>query len=432
MASRPRRRMLVASLASVFTLVAIAPAAHAQRAKDEHATAIEGWVQAVEQHTPGTEDGAAAMLGTLPADQVRLLREALPMFLGFLRGKLPPNEFVALRIAGAAKKAASGSGAVAFLERAVVLNSDTAIFRLTSPKAASASTGGRGGLVLAKDGQVVGQRDLDWNWIVARELADAVRAMEPQNPFVSDWYHAASSVMLGTRQYGETRDHFARADEIMPLDARVLLDRGCEAEIQGLPLTQQLYDESFQSARRTRTVSGGAISGPVVPRVSQTNAAAEGFLTRALSVDPTLVEARVRLSRLLEVRGRHDEALGEAETAVRALGAEPSPDRRLLFYAHLFASRSSRALGRLDVAAAHVENAIGLFPDAQSALLEESQIALLLADATRAVSAVDHLSAVHDPIHANADPWWDYDLGPGRDANAILASLREYLAPPKR
>ena len=95
--------------------------------------------------------------------------------------------------------------------------------------------------------------------------------------------------------------------------------------------------------------------------------------------------------------------------------------RSVAYSAHLFAGRAAQATGQTSEAARRYQDAAALFPDAQSALLASSQLALLGADLPATLAIIQRLgprSAVF-----TADPWWQYHLGAGRDADDLLKSL---------
>jgi tetratricopeptide (TPR) repeat protein len=137
---------------------------------------------------------------------------------------------------------------------------------------------------------------------------------------------------------------------------------------------------------------------------------------RALAIDPSLVEARVRLARLLDQRQRHGEAAAELKTVLSG-----NPSGTVAYYAHLFAGRTAQAMGQTNEAARHYRDAAALFPDAQSALLASSQLALLDADVPAALAPVQRLGARSAAF--TADPWWQYHLGAGRHADELLKAL---------
>ena len=286
-------------------------------------------------------------------------------------------------------------------------------------------------LVLHNDGQVLNEVVASWNWPFARRLLDLLgvdkrRSGEPNrarvlDPFVGAWYHAATAYMFATGSYGDVTPHLDQGAERLPEDAWMLFDRGCYAEILGLPMHQVLVPERNTVGQRTSGHNYGNGQGSSlsvrIPPAEKTNAEAERLFRRALSIDPSLVEARVRLARLLDLRNRHEEAAAELKTA---LAGNASPV--VAFYAHLFAGRAAHSLDQSDVAAGHYHHALALFPDAQSALLASSQLALFRSNVAATLEPVQRLgtrSAV-----STADPWWQYHLAAGRDADELLKVVR--------
>jgi len=128
------------------------------------------------------------------------------------------------------------------------------------------------------------------------------------------------------------------------------------------------------------------------------------------------VEARVRLGRLLTVRARHEEALRELDAAIAT-----KPEPVLSFYAQLFAGRAARALGQTERAARYFQRALAAYPDAQSALLGASQVALVRSDVAGALASAHRLETTVRP--GRYDPWWDYHLGAGRNHSALLKAM---------
>ncbi len=110
----------------------------------------------------------------------------------------------------------------------------------------------------------------------------------------------------------------------------------------------------------------------------------------------------------------------EAATELTAALAQ-NPTGAVAFYARLFAGRVARTSGRTDDAARHYQEALALFPDAQSALLGASHAALLTADVAGTLAPVGRLGP-HSASFA-ADPWWQYHLCAGREADTLLRAL---------
>ncbi len=170
------------------------------------------------------------------------------------------------------------------------------------------------------------------------------------------------------------------------------------------------------------------VSQSGLPGTDAANREAERLFRHTLDVDPNFVEARVRLGRLLELRGRFNDADIELRRAL--VSREIVPDRMLTYYAQLFAARAARGLGQDSAAVVHLGAALSLFPDAQSAIVARSQVALAAGDETNALAPLRRLET--GDANTRPDPWWLYDQGPGRNADRALADLRVAAAALKR
>jgi tetratricopeptide (TPR) repeat protein len=408
--------------------------------------AIQKWVTAVEDHVPGKRDAAVDMVAALTYDDRRQMNAGMGLFLTFLKGvpqtiKSTPEQ----RLAHLAAATRLIPGAEAFLKRAAVLHGDTAFKRelddLKGAEPAARPTSppdlpyspllSQRSLYLNRDGEILGDTLADWNWPFARSLLARLSPRPSDDPFVGTWYHATSAFMFQRGLYGEVLPHLQTAAMVLPDDARVLFDRGCYAELQGLPRSQVLLSDADvlalraqrsgrSSLIRTPTPASRQLQLGILPE-NETNEEAERLFRRALRADPSFVEARVRLGRLLDVRKRHEEAASELATAIAA-----KPTGPLLFYAYLFAGRSAQGLGKIAEAGQHYRAASLLFPGAQSAQLALSQAALLESDVPAAQESIRRL----DKSTTARDPWWSYHFGSGRDTDGLLREMWAQVAPP--
>ena len=404
------------------------------------AQAIKDWVTTVQDHTPGRRDAAAGRIATMTFEQRTELHAGMSLFLGAVQGKRVGSRNSAEKLVLAyAHEVKVNPGADAFLKRAAVLHSDVAVQNRiddAQPVESAADVPSREPMppllsrqrhVLDKDGEILGEVTSDWNWPFARSLLDLIYPKPADDPFVATWYHATSAFMLRQGLYAEASPHLARAAEVLPDDPLVLCDRGSYAEIQGLPVIQVLLSD--QDLIDIRTRSQGRTSSLIrtperggnnvnIPLPNLTNDEAERLFRRVLRADPSLVEARVRLGRLLNERKRHEEAAAELDSALAA-----KPEGPVAFYAHLFAGRAAQGLGKIDEAAAHYKEAGALYPGAQSALLALSQAALLGADTAGAAEPIQRLEQLPVTGGAREDPWWKYHFAAGRDSDALLRAM---------
>jgi len=391
---------------AMAALVALAmPMLHGQQVLDADQL-VQRWLDAVRFHAAGQNDEQVKWLGSLPTEHWKLLNTGLKSYFG--------------------QKGASNH----VIDQAAIFHMDAAMFGPPAPatRLGSAWTGGlTPALYRTQDGELEGREDANWNWILARKILDQLQPAPRSDPFAAFWYHASAAYLFWRGYYGELNTHLEHAGLLFPTDARIAFDRGCLAEALGMPRSQFAIDSLL--ARRPAN-RGSALFVPGMgsnsnPRAEfqtarASNDEAEKRFRQTLQIDPTFAEARIRLARLLELKGKPDDARKEIETALRG----PMPDSVVVYYAHLFAARADLALKHPDSASAHIRDALALFPDAQTALIVESQLALMKSDADGALAPVRHLAGlVGDPNHLE-DPWWVYDTGAGRLVDFMLAEMK--------
>jgi tetratricopeptide (TPR) repeat protein len=257
-----------------------------------------------------------------------------------------------------------------------------------------------------------------WHWQFARDLLDRITPRPATDPFVGRWYHAMIAYLFGGTRYGEASPLLRRATEMLPNDARILFDRACLSETLGAPHIQAvLNDPRTVAGTMPDTPRGVTRAAVAAGGERQANGEAESLFRRALAADGSLVDARVRLGRLLLLRGRDAEA-----ATMLAQAVADSRDPAVTYLSHLLAARADERLGNLDEATAHADAALALFPGAQSALVAKSHVALQRADAAGALDPINRL-AQRDSRVPPRDPWSEYYLGAGRDSSALLSAL---------
>ena len=415
-------------------LLTMAAPLHAQRRTAQSVEALARWVDAVNTHVPGRADGPVARIAAMPYSARRELNPSYSLFARVLRDGRPTatRSDVDEKISRLAGDVLLNPGASEFLRRAAILHFDALVFASKFPKpkddappspridpTAAGRSRSRANpvppllandrVILTRDGQIIGDGPADWNLPFARSLLDELLGIPPvtleDRDFVGQWYHAVAAYLFAMGMNGDAPAHLQHAERVLPDDPRLLFDRGSFAETLGLPI--------YQAVQQEVTANRDAFSGGI-PAEDQTNAVAEQLYRRALERDPSFVEARVRLARLIDRRGRHDDAAAEIG---KALETHPTGD--VGFYAHIIGGRIASARGRYDEALQHYRNASSFYPDAQSALIGASHAALMLADVPQTLAPL----AQFGDGGAKSDPWWDYQLGAGRDINAIMAAL---------
>jgi tetratricopeptide (TPR) repeat protein len=417
--SRWRHRLSGAALAVLVAGFAMRPQASAGDLA--LAVVLGRWTAAVMHHTPGTSDaGVAAVWAMTPTDR-EVIRVCLHEFLQELDGAdFSHKKGDHLVIASVALSLFPISRSH-FLERAATLHADAVIFDTRPPGpptadqvAAARSARGRwsgsGGQALffaSTDGEYLHATLEDPNWPLARQLLDELPPGDASQAFATTWYHGVTAYLLADGDFAQAETNLDHATQVMPESAQTLFDLGCVAEAQGLNIFQQVILDDRDPLLGGRP---GIISAPrTIPSAKARGAEAAGLFDRALAIDPHLPEARVRWARLLELDKRWTDA-----TQQIGLALSDHPDRDVAFFAHLFGARAAKALNHATEAEAHLTQALQLFPQAESAILEASDTALTHNDPVLAKSRLMSLAGPNRDTSPAADPWIAYPMGPGR------------------
>jgi tetratricopeptide (TPR) repeat protein len=162
-------------------------------------------------------------------------------------------------------------------------------------------------------------------------------------------------------------------------------------------------------------IEGEAGEGGRLPPVSLADA--QALYAKALQRSPGLLEARVRLGRVLLLRGRNGEALAELR---QVSGDAARPSQR--YMARLFEGRARERLGDSRGAAEAFSAAAAEVPKAQSALVALGRALDRLGERTRSQEAFDR--AVLHEMYAQGDPWLDYIRGQPARIGDLVEELR--------
>ncbi|HEY6233844.1 MAG TPA: hypothetical protein VIW69_01910, partial [Candidatus Elarobacter sp.] len=269
------------------------------------------------------------------------------------------------------------------------------------------------------DGAAADDVEIGIHWIMGRLLLDDVIPAGEKKPapgrdaVVRDWYRATAAWMQDRESHDPA--HLDRALALFPRDADILFLSGCQRE-------------AFAAPRIHAAVAGATILPGFSFDIGSDRAElrrAEGYFRRAVVARPDFGEARLRLGRVLLLRGQGPEASIELHRAAES--AAVAADDQLLYYAHLLTGAAYEAIGRFDVARASYLKAAELYPTAQSPLLALSGLATRRGER---VTAIRELQRVFDlPSYApeRDDPWWEYFTSHARNADALVEKLQADL-----
>jgi hypothetical protein len=441
--------------AAVVWACALSIALSAQSPRPEispRITRLETWLSAAAQHRPGALDDAARRVNEWNQEQLRLIWIDVTTLVSLIRepgvslfyvseptrAGQPARPVSPIATARATqvlygvgelrrlRELADGISPTRtpgpendVLKRGAMLHADIAMLDPTGSGPGDVFRPGPGGVTLfTKDGQQVGLQGHVSHWNMGRRLLDRVRPVDSKTALkttpdpggddtVRRWYLASCAFMVSISRIDPP--HFDRALELFPNDPDMLFFAGSVHEVFAGVRTQ--------SAIRSMDAPRG------VTFDVQTEAAelrrAEQLYKRALERNPALVEARIRLGRVLGVRGRHEEAVKELRLGLAA--TEPL----LRYYAHLFLGVEFEALSNGAEARRSYEQAVALQPNAQSALLGLSRAADQAGDRVAARSTIERMLKLPPDDAERADPWWVYERVQARHVDRLLADLRQ-------
>jgi thioredoxin-like negative regulator of GroEL len=362
---------------------ALSIAAPAGAQPNHAALEAEAWRRDIRDHQPGTFDDTARRIASAPWPELR-----------------PPL--------GSTLE----HGDAVLLLRSASLLTDIAVH---VPLAERPRTADDGKAVVARDGTGSAVDSLDPHLAWSRRLIDRVvrdrsDASEMRGHAVA-WYRAISAWLAGQLNLADLGPHVRRSLQLFPDDPGVVFDAACYFETFASPLFQATLAQDPPAPRRRRPrprASDGATSADNLLKL------AERHFRLALQLDPSFTEARVRLGRVLTLRGQPEAARGELETTI----VDPG-DPSLAYLRHLFLGRALDAVGQPAAAASAYGSALDLYPSAQAALLASSHLAARRGRSDEAGAALERLLSASAPAR-HGDPWSAYHHGNGRNAETML------------
>jgi tetratricopeptide (TPR) repeat protein len=249
---------------------------------------------------------------------------------------------------------------------------------------------------------------------MGRRLLDRVRPKDSRklgadpgaDETVRLWYLASNIYMQSVEQVDAW--HVDRSVQLFPQDPEVLFVAACAREMFSGPQIQSVL-LSTTLARELFNLYGD--EGDELRR-------AEKLYRESLERDPDRAEARIRLGRVLNRRGRYQDAIAELRRATMA-----TKNRLLLYYGNMFLGDAADALGLAEEARRAYERAGELFELAQSPRLAVSSMAARAGDRSGALAAIETVLGRDQP-ELGDDPWWSYYTSQTRDLEGLWTALR--------
>ena len=230
--------------------------------------------------------------------------------------------------------------------------------------------------------------------------------------FCRDWYILVVSLWSAGRDYQQAGFVASTARSRLGDDARLLLAAGSAAEA-----TMEMA--LFRGRREPNSWSHPAALGASAVH-------ADEWLARAVKLDPTLVEARLRRGRVLYLFSRISEARKELE---RALADAAAVNHTFAAYlSAMFLGELLEHGGQLDEARAAYEKAIALHPDYPAAHLALGQLLVAAGKPEQGWAAARRVFGdAANPRNPDRDPWCDYQSAQFWQAQELVKGMFEWV-----
>ncbi len=393
-------RVVASALVAAAVCGCLAVSGQAQDAGVDTARDWSAWLKMADAHAPGVADAAVRAAATWSRDD---LRDAI--------GDLPRGGAIDL---------------VRAVRRGLVLHTDVAMAFHNPAGGYDVLSNGSQMPVLA-DGREVGSATRTFHWEIGRLLIGRLPSGPDRVETARVWYRATSALLQQWGEYPELRLQIAAAHDELGDDPVLLLYEGTTHQAYAGPLVQRALES--MARRGQPDLLGAAAAGLGASRYAvqhpydgpgrpqspgDERKRAEWLFRRALSVDPDLTEARVRLAQVLGDGGSHDEALRE----LRRVDPQAQP-AWLDYYASLLLGREEAAAGDPSAARQAFERARAAYPAAQAPVMGLSSLALLGGDVVEAEAIVDRL-----PDETGGDPWLTIDRMHVPTAEASIQQMR--------
>ena len=365
-------------------------------------TRVDAWTTAVRAHTAGTLDEPLKTVASWKREHVTLV---VRLVVERLHRLLEAREFVYQR------EVAELTGT---LLRGLSLHTDIAIAERDAK-----ATSGMPAAVILVDGRETRFIRRSAHWEIARQIAAGLGTRPVEAPRVAAWYRATAALMQHWGDCDLLGVHLQVGQALFADDPVLALYQGTLRQVFGDPRLYE-YLRKRGSTEGFGKPPAASLHGPVptaatrLPNATRVElGVAERELRRALTLDPTLHEARIRLAHVLSRLGDDRQAVEVVRPALEA----PLPPFSE-FYAALILGRSEEQLGRFDEAGVAYARAAARFPGAQSAEIGRSRVALAQG---RAADAPKILVDVVGPYSTEQpDPWLSYYRQHDPDAETLL------------
>ena len=298
------------------------------------------------------------------------------------------------------------------LAKGLMLHTDIAIAERTGE--AVATTGAHAWTML--DARPLGSMRISIHWGLARVLAEPLAKDPTGAPIARAWYRAVGGLYQQWADLGQLRAHLAAGVELFRR-----IPCCCSTRVRCTrPMLTRGSSRTSQGSATRKASCGTGSCGPSQSRTPTRNWASRSARCGGPSpIDPSLVEARIRLAHVQCVRGKS----AAAGALARAALASPLP-MFLEYYAAMVLGRTEAQVGHYAEAREAFERAAARYPHSQATQVALSHIGLVEG---RTADGVEALVLVLRPDGPETveDPWSAYFRLHEPDAQRYFDDLRQ-------
>jgi tetratricopeptide (TPR) repeat protein len=255
---------------------------------------------------------------------------------------------------------------------------------------------------------------------VFRATAYSVRSCQSCLSFARRWFLLAGLVCFGTGEFERSQSVFESGLKLFRSDPYLLLALGTLEEKLGSART---YDPPLGSQQYDGRHSGlEEHMKPVAARTQHLAAAASDF-RKALGAEPKVLEAQLRLGRVLFLQGHEANAQVELEAVEHA-----APDAATRYLATLFQGGLQEKERRFLQAAQAYGRAASYLGGAPTAYIALAHALDVVGDRARVADLLDRALQPAGTTPPQ-DPWWTYVMGQVHEAEPLYRELQAEVRP---
>jgi tetratricopeptide (TPR) repeat protein len=363
---------------------------------------IREWRSAVAQHRPGMADSAAAVIGSWPAADLKIVIDYVTK-----QANQAPNSTKrrlsrerTQQLLDLTDQEVQTGDLDRLLKQGALLHTDIALLDLGKGE----NRDDKMHVAAFVDGRIIAIAS-QLHWTIARQLISSIPQARAQNPIVRQWYVVTTAFLQSRRLLAYADQNLKCALKTYPSDEIFLFYAGVLHEVWASPLNQniqlpQLVTPSYSSMESELKLAGE-------------------YFQMALDANPNYADAHLHLGRIYGLLGYHKQALAELKLAATSIKDPP-----LSYYLSLFLGCEFEMLSQPEKAEEYYKRAATLYPVAQSPLLALSHLYHENTGTKDALIPLRRALTLPRNDIWKDDPWWVYDLSHVRDAEALVAEMR--------